>query len=92
MLVAAHYVPAHCCLAFVDFERGRFVYTDPHYNSADEQRDCGPTALAQKREHVQLGLERQGPFCDAGSWDLLYLKTPEAARPGGLRRLRFGHD
>ena len=29
VLVAAQYVPGHYCLAFVDFERENFMYTDP---------------------------------------------------------------
>ena len=68
------------------------MHTDPFFDFFDGHRDYGFTALAKLREHVQQGLERQGPFCDAGSWDLLYLKTPEAARLGGLRRLRSDHD
>ena len=35
-------------IAFVDFEHGRFVYTDPHFDFFDEHRDCGPTALARR--------------------------------------------
>ena len=67
--------------AFVDFERGRFVYTDPHFDFADEHRDYGFTALAKLREHVQQELERQESFCDVSSWDLLYLKTPKQPDP-----------
>ena len=66
--------------AFVDFGCGRFVYTDPHFKFVDGHRDCGFTALAKLREHVQMGLKRQGPFCGASSWDLLYLKVPK--QPG----------
>ena len=39
MLVAANYAPCHYCLAPVGFERGRFVYTDPHFDFVDEHRD-----------------------------------------------------
>ena len=42
--------------AFVDLERRRFVYTDPHFAFVDEHRDCGFTALARLREHVQQEL------------------------------------
>ena len=51
--VAVHYVPGHYCFAFVGFERGRFVYAGPYFGFVDEQRDCGLTALARSREHLQ---------------------------------------
>ena len=56
------------------------MYTGPYFDFVDEHRDYGLTALVKLREHVQQGLERQGSFCDASSWDLPYLKTPK--QPG----------
>jgi len=32
---------------------------------------------------VQQEPERQGPFCDASSWDLPYLNTPRQPDPVG---------
>ena len=39
MPVAANYASGHNCHAFADFERERFVYTDPYFNFADGHRD-----------------------------------------------------
>ena len=59
------------------------MYTGPFFDFIEGQRDCDLTALAKLCEHVQQELERQGPFCDASSWDLLYLKTPKQPDPMG---------
>ena len=53
VLVVAHYFLSNSCLAFVDFERGRFVHTGPHFDFVEEHRDCGPTA---RRRRAALGL------------------------------------
>ena len=65
--VATHYIPDHYCLAFVDFGRGHFVYSDPYFNFVAKHRDYDPTALAKLREHIQQGFELQEPFCDVSS-------------------------
>ena len=77
VLVAAHYVPGHYCLAFVDFERERFLYADPYHVDKSDKRGDGLKALAKLREHVQQELGRQGSPCDVRSWDLSYYKTPK---------------
>ena len=48
VLVAAHYVPGHYCPSFVDFERGRFVYTDPYFDFVDKNSDYGLTARRRR--------------------------------------------
>ena len=77
VLVAAHYVPGHYCLAFVDFERERFLYVDPLDVDNDGTRGHGLKALRKLREHVQQELRRQGSLCNVRSWDLSFYMKPK---------------
>ena len=53
LLVAAHYVPGHYYLAFVDFESERFLYADPYHVDKPVKRGIGLKALKKLQEHVQ---------------------------------------
>ena len=61
--------------AFVDIERGRFLYSGTFFDLMEEHRDYDFKALARLRGHVQQGPERQG--------SLFYLKTPKQPDPMG---------
>jgi hypothetical protein len=77
VLVAAHWIPGHFCLAIVDFEHERFVYVDPLDVDNDGSRGNGLTALTKLREHVQQELRRQKSHYDVSSWDLSHIKAPK---------------
>jgi len=49
VLVAAHWIPGHLCLAFVDFHSERFVYADPLDVDDDGSRVHGADEAAQTR-------------------------------------------
>ena len=59
------------------------MYTDPFFDFFEEHRDHDLMALAKLREHIQQELGCKGPFCDASSWDLPYLKTPKQPDSAG---------
>jgi len=59
VLVAAHLIPGHFCLTFVDFHSERFVYADPLDTDNDGSRGLCLTALMKLREHVQQEHRRQ---------------------------------
>ena len=84
VLVAAHYVPGHFCLAFVDFDREKFMYIDPFYDfdKAGDHRKMGLKAMHELRMHVHEELVRQGSQCDVRTWEMLGLKAPK--QPDGV--------
>ena len=84
VLVAAHYVPGHFCLAFVDFDREKIMYIDPFYDfdKAGDHRKMGLEAMRELRKHVHEELVRQGSKCDVRTWEMLGLKAPK--QPDGV--------